>query len=133
MISNNGVGLASDNNDIGHLKNQLYSLVDQIKQDKEIKRRCLKLFESQYGVEKAVDQILDALGVSNTNNSRLPKERRTDILRQMCAHLLDQNLLGANIEVPKQLNEIDIRASYHIFFYIKPNFWACFSNVCGKA
>ena len=68
VISNNDVGLASDDNIIDHLKNQLYSLVDQTKQDKEIKRRCLKLFESHYGVEKATDQILGALGVSTANS-----------------------------------------------------------------
>ena len=68
VISNNDVGLVTDDNNIDHLKNQLYSLVDQIKQDKEIKQRCLKLFESRYGVGKAADQILDALGVSNTNS-----------------------------------------------------------------
>ena len=38
----------------------------------------------------------------------------------MSAHLPGQNLLDANIEVPKQLNEIDIRASYHIFFISNP-------------
>ena len=43
VISNNDVGLASDSDNIDHLKNQLYSLVDKIKQDKKIKQRCLKL------------------------------------------------------------------------------------------
>ena len=68
VISNNDVGLASDSDNIDHLKNQLYSLVDKIKQDKKIKQRCLKLFESHYGVEKAVYQILGALGVSNAKS-----------------------------------------------------------------
>ena len=68
VISNNDVGLASDSDNIDHLKNQLYSLVDKIKQDKKIKQRCLNLFESHYGVEKAVYQILGALGVSNAKS-----------------------------------------------------------------
>ena len=38
----------------------------------------------------------------------------------MSAPLLDQNLLDANIEVLKQLNKIDIGASYHIFFISNP-------------
>ena len=38
----------------------------------------------------------------------------------MSAPLLDQNLLDANIEVLQQLNEIDIRSCYHIFFISNP-------------
>ena len=78
VISKNEVGFVTDDNNIDHLKNQLYSLVDQIKQDKEIKLRCLKLFDSHYGVEKAAKQILDALGVSNVDSHSdcLRKEER---------------------------------------------------------
>ncbi len=61
MIRIKNVGQVCETNNIRDLYKKVNELLDQIESDNQLPTRCTKLFECEFSVHKAVDQIVKAL------------------------------------------------------------------------
>jgi glycosyltransferase involved in cell wall biosynthesis len=61
MIRIENVGQVCETNNIDDLLKKVNELLDQIESDNQLPIRCTNLFEREFSVHKAVDQIIKAL------------------------------------------------------------------------
>ncbi len=61
MIRIENVGQVCETNDIDNLYKKVNELLDQIESDTQLSMRCANLFEREFSVHKAVEQIVKAL------------------------------------------------------------------------
>ncbi len=61
MIRNENIGQVCETNNVDDLYNKVNKLLDQIESDNQLPIRCTNLFEREFSVHKAVDQIIKAL------------------------------------------------------------------------
>lgn len=61
LIRREGVGEVCESNDLDELEQRCTTLIEQLDTDPHLSARCVNLFERQFAVSKAVEQLISAL------------------------------------------------------------------------